>query len=161
MTFQDALCRGDHELFDATDTASHLIARAICAECPAIRECAALRDEIRSEISDTMQRAGGGPVGTWAGELLGGNVTPITHGTESGYLRHLAIKEVPCEPCREARASAARARYHARKVATQTSPVDDHYPLSRADGTIDPKETTSESTRGHRRGNAYPGPRRP
>lgn len=62
-------CAGRHELFDSTSYQDHLAARSYCATCPLIREC-------HQRLQDAHAQAfalkyGGGPSGTWAGQLVG------------------------------------------------------------------------------------------
>lgn len=70
MSLEDARCRGMHQLFDSTHLADHTKAAAICATCPVILAC---RTHLHREmdIARTLAATGGGPRGTWAGQLVG------------------------------------------------------------------------------------------
>lgn len=59
-----AACAGQPDLFEATDEASHLLARAICRECPVRLDCKALARTQREKV------------GTWAGSLYGASSKP-------------------------------------------------------------------------------------
>lgn len=59
-------CYGKPRLFDSTHLADHKIAAALCATCPAIEACARLLDDERRS-----RQHGAGPMGTWAGKLVG------------------------------------------------------------------------------------------
>jgi hypothetical protein len=103
-----ALCVGQHALFESTDVRDHLEARALCDACPALEACTELLREVQT-VSRTLRDAGGGAVGTWAGELVGaspasrrGRRNPREHGTERGYQQHRWNHEERCEPCRAA-----------------------------------------------------------
>ena len=62
-----ARCVGQHELFDSTDPADHVQARALCRDCPAIDWC-------RAQIPPGSAF----PSGTWAGRLYGsGRMDPL------------------------------------------------------------------------------------
>lgn len=63
-------CAGQWELFDSTDPSDHEEAKALCGQCPMIVECGQRLDAARNRA----HRGGGqtyGPVGTWAGRLMG------------------------------------------------------------------------------------------
>lgn len=61
----EALCIGQHDLFDSTDPADHEQAARLCAACPIAAACAqALAEAIAST------KAAGHPEGTWAGRLV-------------------------------------------------------------------------------------------
>lgn len=64
--FDKALCVGLWWLFDSTELVDHLEAQALCGLCPAMLDCAAELDKARAASA-----AGDGPVGTWAGRLVG------------------------------------------------------------------------------------------
>lgn len=110
-----AKCAGLHWLFDSTLQADHEQAAALCAQCPVIDWC---RDRLRQEetISSTMRAAGGGPRGTWAGQLVGQHERPAARrrvarcATDSGYFRHRRYNEPVCAECQIAHRLAERAR---------------------------------------------------
>lgn len=58
-------CYGLSDLFDATDKVSHIRARAICSECPAIQACRGNLLEAQRTAMPAYR-----PEGTWAGVLL-------------------------------------------------------------------------------------------
>ena len=62
-------CYGQSALFDSTEQADHLKARALCATCPALRACAT--------TAATMPDA----EGTWAGKLRG-NIGALRRAAE-------------------------------------------------------------------------------
>lgn len=67
-----AACRGLHNapLFEATDPHSHAEAKAICLnECPVLEACKALL-EVELAAAAGTRGTGGGPCGTWAGQLI-------------------------------------------------------------------------------------------
>src|SRR5689334_10295763 len=58
-------CVGKWFLFDSTDPNDHRDARLLCAACPEILPCSQLLADVKAEAGQS-----GGPVGTWAGQLL-------------------------------------------------------------------------------------------
>lgn len=102
-----AKCVGQHDLFESTDLADHHEARAICGGCPAITACLQTLREVQVASAGT-RNSGGGPVGTWAGKLLGGKASPKgparprEHGTTRGYYQHKNRHEDACRPCLDA-----------------------------------------------------------
>lgn len=117
-----ALCRGRWWLFDSIDVRDHEAARDLCDQCPVLAECAALLHEVQ-DVSRTLQSAGGGPTGTWAGQLVGkqgggrrGRRNPREHGTERGYHQHRWDGDDCCDDCR--RAHSAHVRGNWSKVAS-------------------------------------------
>jgi hypothetical protein len=66
-----ALCVGQGDLFESVELGDHVEAAALCHRCPAIAACRALLADERSSQRQFIGH-GGGPVGTWAGELVGG-----------------------------------------------------------------------------------------
>ena len=62
-------CAGKWRLFDSTDPADHIEAREICAACPLIEDCRRRLEQ--ANVSARAVARGGGPRGTWAGELVG------------------------------------------------------------------------------------------
>lgn len=64
---EGAACAGAWSLFDSTDIRDHEQAKKRCATCPAFTAC---RQILRQETS-SYPWGGSGPVGAWAGELLG------------------------------------------------------------------------------------------
>lgn len=114
MSLEGAACRGQSALFDSTSVADHRLAREICASCPVLRDCAILLRKVQEETAGT-KHAGGGPIGTWAGKLVGkhGNrdrCNPREHGTDRGYHQHRQAREPSCDDCRAAHAAAWRER---------------------------------------------------
>lgn len=109
--FEDAPCVGRSWLWDSTHQADHREAAALCKTCPALNPCA---DLLREELSGsrTMQVAGGGPVGTWAGRLVGKGFkwtpNPREHGTDRGYHQHRHYGEQSCDECLAAHATRVR-----------------------------------------------------
>lgn len=63
-------CAGQWELFDSTDYFDHRRARQLCETCPMLAACAGLLQDARK----TALNARNGPRGTWAGQLVGGEV---------------------------------------------------------------------------------------
>lgn len=61
-------CIGQHRLFDSIHAADHAEAKAICDTCPVIDWC---REQLEAAREAAASSTGGGPVGTWAGELVG------------------------------------------------------------------------------------------
>jgi hypothetical protein len=103
-----ALCVGQYALFDSTHPADHAEARDLCARCPALLPCALLLREVQTATLG-VRSAGGGPAGTWAGKLVGKPKRHAECGTDSGYHRHLKIRnEDACGPCLRAHAAAGR-----------------------------------------------------
>lgn len=120
--FQDAPCVGRSWLFDSTSATDHQKAAAMCKTCPAFIACDnLLRQEL--DMAHTMQAAGGGPSGTWAGRLLGkkskqvgrGYTNAREHGTDRGYYQHRYYGDRACEACRAEHARQQR-EYRNRKV---------------------------------------------
>lgn len=72
-----APCAGLHDLFDSVHPVDHNRAREVCLSCPLIDACARRLDEVL-----LAARSGGGPEGTWAGQLV------LDQGR--GTVRHLA-----------------------------------------------------------------------
>lgn len=68
--FEKARCIGQHWLFDSTDPEIHKQAAELCAECDALDACRDLLIDVQ-KVAKTMCTAGGGPMGTWAGRLVG------------------------------------------------------------------------------------------
>jgi hypothetical protein len=68
--FENAPCVGQHWLFDSTDPEIHKQAKELCADCPALLACQDLLIDVQ-QVAKTMCTAGGGPMGTWAGRLVG------------------------------------------------------------------------------------------
>lgn len=67
-----APCYGMGDLFDSTEILDHIQARQICATCP-IRATVCRQ---RAETAVALAPVGGGPGGTWHGELYrGGKVS--------------------------------------------------------------------------------------
>lgn len=93
MSLENAACKGQHELFDSVDLADHEEAAAICATCPARLAC--LQELHKLTIyADPNQ---GGPVGTWAGQLIGATRKTALerlreHGTSKGYYRSISAQ---------------------------------------------------------------------
>lgn len=61
-------CYGKHKLFESTNKADHLKAKELCKTCPVAAFAACerlLEDEQKS------RQHGAGPMGTWAGKLVG------------------------------------------------------------------------------------------
>lgn len=122
----EAACRGLAELFygPPRETAEaraerEAVAVAVCSICPVQEPCAR---QGRREHN-----------GVWAGEVrddasraVGGQPTPIPHGTEAGYVRHRREGSIPCWDCKDAHARAqeggdlesGRTNHHARAVAS-------------------------------------------
>ena len=100
----DASCRGQHRIFDSLAPADHEIAAAICAWCPVRLRCATLVRDVQRKA--TAAASGGGPVGTWAGELIGSKggrlPLPREHGTDRGYYQHRHRREDACAGCKAA-----------------------------------------------------------
>lgn len=63
----ERLCVGQWRLFDSTHPADHLIAQAICAECPALAWCEQQRVKAAASSETTRPML----EGTWAGKLYG------------------------------------------------------------------------------------------
>lgn len=107
-----ALCRGNWQLFDSIDENDHLVAREICGECPVLAGCAALLNEVQL-ANRTVNARGAGPVGTWAGKLVGrpgGSYVAIEHGTERGYQQHRYRRSEACPSCLRGHARYERER---------------------------------------------------
>jgi hypothetical protein len=102
-----ALCVGLWWLFDSTHEADHRDAKAMCAECPVLTSCATNLRETQIATAGTS-RAGGGPVGTWAGKLIGRSgrgSRPREHSTDRGYYQHRWRGETACGRCKAAHAA--------------------------------------------------------
>lgn len=105
---REASCKGRPQLFESLDAADHEMAAAICAWCPVRVACKSLLLEVQREA--TALESGGGPVGTWAGELIGSRVgrqrraLPREHGTDRGYYQHRHRREDACAGCKAAHA---------------------------------------------------------
>jgi len=110
-----ALCRGRPWLFESVDEADHREAAAICRQCPVIAACRAELKRVAA-LAATITAQGGGPTGTWAGQLVGSKTGPRRRraqcGTDSGYFRHRRYDETPCHDCREAHCDAEADRRH-------------------------------------------------
>jgi WhiB family redox-sensing transcriptional regulator len=84
-------------------------AKRICHGCPVQTECG----EHRARV--------GASTGVWGGSYrnvkapAATRLTPINHGTDAGYTKHLERREQPCDRCRFAHAWAHRKRIEARK----------------------------------------------
>ncbi len=63
-------CAGRYELFDSIEPVDHAEARAYCLTCPLLDAC---RKRLQEATRDAYS-AVYGPAGTWAGELIGGNI---------------------------------------------------------------------------------------
>lgn len=102
----DHLCYGLSRYFDSTDPNDHEWCAKICHTCPALAECAALRDEMLAK--DLVIE------GTWAGQLYTGLKEP-THrpqcGTHGGPALHRKAGEGTCDECLEFRQAYERERY--------------------------------------------------
>jgi hypothetical protein len=97
--FEEAKCIGQPLLFESTLPGDHEVAKALCEKCPALAAC---RELLREEfdIARTLLTCGGGPTGTWAGQMVGKSVFKSeTCGTPRGYGRHRQNAEPPCAPC--------------------------------------------------------------
>jgi hypothetical protein len=109
LDMREALCVGRGRLFESTNINDHRAAAAICANCPVRLKCAAL---LRDVVSDaTALWAGGRPVGTWAGQLVGvagRRELPREHGTDRGYYQHRHRREDACAKCKKAHALTER-----------------------------------------------------
>lgn len=118
----EAACKGRWWLFDSTLEADHQAARTICAQCPELLPCAMLLRQVQADTA-TMRGQGGGPVGTWAGKLLGKSgqrrTLPREHGTDRGYFQHRYRHETACEDCRAAHVAEVDA-YNARRRLVET-----------------------------------------
>ena len=71
-----APCAGQWDLFDSTDYYDHRRARQLCHSCPIIDACRQALAE--ATASSRAVSRGGGPQGTWAGELIGGAVVSVS-----------------------------------------------------------------------------------
>lgn len=60
-------CAGKSLLFDSTDDFEHLMARALCAHCPLVRDCLMQAVTIAGEFTSRSPHRG--PDGTWGGLL--------------------------------------------------------------------------------------------
>lgn len=119
--FEGAPCVGRSWLWDSTEIADHQEAAAECATCPAFDQCHALLLQMQTDIGQAMRAAGGGPTGTWAGELVGKNERRAQCGTDSGYFRHRRNNEAPCGDCREAHSRVESERYSRRRARMQVA----------------------------------------
>jgi hypothetical protein len=113
-------CIGQHALFDSTDPAAHLRAKALCDACPLTEACRLEFYAVRAEYPLSKST---GPQGTWAGMLIdpdprsrrnGRNPSLGTCGTASGRREHVRAHTAICEPCRVAW-NAYKREWHARK----------------------------------------------
>lgn len=118
-TWDGAPCIGRSWLWDSTIRADHQQAAAECATCPAFTPCHNRLIETLQAVSPTMRAAGGGPVGTWAGVLVG-KTSPhrAQCGHDSGYYRHRRNNEPVCDDCYEAHSQAESQRYSRRRMGT-------------------------------------------
>ena len=75
-------CAGKWQLFDSTHPDDHELARQFCVACPLIGECRRQLEQAR--VSGRTAIRGGGPRGTWAGQLMGGpdRVSTAKHAEE-------------------------------------------------------------------------------
>lgn len=119
-----AACVGMHWLFESTDIRDHEVAKRICDTCPAITACKALLQDVLEQTRGTSH-CGGGPQGTWAGELVGGRGPlppvprrPAACGTDSGYFRHRRSDEEACDPCKAAHAAVDKAARRRQRVSS-------------------------------------------
>lgn len=81
-------------------------AKAICRQCPVLKEC----DEWATETDE--------PHGIWAAKVRKGKAkTAVQCGTESGAQTHRRRHEKVCEPCERAERVAWRERRIARRSA--------------------------------------------
>jgi hypothetical protein len=104
---EGAACRdADPLLFESVNPLDHIEAAGICATCPALMAC----DALLAEQYGTLARHGGGPVGTWAGQLVGTKSKPREHGTERGWGQHRHYRERTCQDCRLAHNQHIRVR---------------------------------------------------
>ena len=80
------LCVGKWELFDSIDLADHREAAALCRECPLRAWCSQqLRWTARTASARTAASRDVGPVGTWAGQLVGTSQADRTAAEEQSY----------------------------------------------------------------------------
>lgn len=113
---ENALCVGQWWMFDSVNPDIHKQARELCHACPVLTDCGRLlRDELSSSIG--IGRQGGGPTGTWAGQLVSkasrgrnGRANAREHGSDRGYYQHRYEGDAACDECREAHRLAERAR---------------------------------------------------
>jgi WhiB family redox-sensing transcriptional regulator len=114
-----ARCRNvDPDLFFPTkggpDVTAH--AKAVCAQCPVRTECLeyAVENQERYGVwgglspkeRRPLMRERRGRSGPWSTTLP----SPIDHGTEAGYAKHVNRGQDPCRACREAHAGRERER---------------------------------------------------
>ena len=111
MTFDRALCVGQHALFDSTDPATHAQAAELCAACPLLDACRERLAEMKASVGYY-----GHPEGTWAGELH-------TDGTGRNKVRRAAKEARSVRIAREdaAYTEAEARRAHAAYTAGDTS----------------------------------------
>lgn len=96
---EGARCVGRWWLFDSIDPDDHAEAAKECAICPVRDSCL----QVLQEVAGGGPRASG-PVGTWAGLLVGTSAKPREHGTERGWGQHRHYRETACEDCYRAHA---------------------------------------------------------
>lgn len=64
-------CVGMHQLFESTDRFDHARARLICDVCPVVAWCEGELEAARATALTAGTHTYAGPVGTWAGRLVG------------------------------------------------------------------------------------------
>lgn len=107
---QHAACRGmDASLFfpERGDTAPVRAAQAVCRTCPVAEECLSYAMALNEKFgiwggTSERQRRAMRRTGTRR------VVQQLTHGTNGGYIRHIALGTTPCESCRIAHNDNAR-----------------------------------------------------
>jgi len=96
----------DPELFHSTDRHDIVAAKAICSDCPVVRQC------LLTALDERLD-------GIWGGTTLGERMkrsprrfgpapSPIVHGTRSGYQKHRNRDEEACQECKAAASAYAK-----------------------------------------------------
>lgn len=115
--FEGARCIGRHWTFDSNNYAEHREAAALCNGQPGTNNPCPVRDNCAQQLLEIRQQpASHRPVGTWAGQLVGGPPQQIPCGTESAYHRHIRNDEPIDDACRAAHSAHAAAYYQRKKA---------------------------------------------
>jgi hypothetical protein len=126
LVYDEAACKGrtdlgwgfrdDDEPYTPESYADDQECLAICAKCPVRRDC------LQMALEDASTNAQFGIYGGMSARQRkslrraaqpsrqGRQRTPIDHGTDSGYQKHIRRGEAPCSACRAARAASQAAR---------------------------------------------------
>jgi WhiB family redox-sensing transcriptional regulator len=110
-----AECRGMTDLFYPEQFESAKQAKAVCAECPIVKQCL----EYALDLGD-MEGIWGGKSPKERAKLRVGRPKPpsvIVHGTTGGYNKERQRNLTPCDQCKEAHATYVRLKKQERRLA--------------------------------------------